>query len=68
MLYAKQLTAAMAIAYMHVGSFDKAVKYAEYAYKADKTDENSIEVLKTTKHIQDKIETAKLYKFSEYTN
>lgn len=62
MLYSKQLTGAMAVAYMHVGEFDKAVKYATYSYDADSNDENSIEILKLTRHIKDKIETAKLYK------
>ncbi len=61
MLYSQKLTGAMAICYMNIGEFDKALAYIQYCYKANPKDRDTIYTLKLIQNIKEKTDTAKAY-------
>ena len=61
MLYARDLIGAMAVCYMNLGQFEKALAYAEHCLKVDKDNEEMKTLYSLVKEIKDKMDTAKEY-------
>ena len=61
MIYSHKLPIALATCYMYIGKFKKSVEYAEYAFKVS-PDKSATFIYKLTRHIKDKIDTAKIYR------
>lgn len=61
MLYSQKLPACMASAYLNIGNFDSAIKYANFALSADNKNDEVILLIKTINHVKEKKETAKMF-------